>query len=435
MALQSSGAISLLDIAQEFGGGVPHALNEYYRNGGLVPDISPYNDNIPTSGTIAFDDFYGALNAAPFIVRMIGAGGGGASGVNDGTGSPQSSYAGGSGTSSVIASINIDNVSGIYYDNINGVFGNYSQLNSPGGTGGTHNAGTNGNAGAASVYGPGGPGGNANNSAPSPFTGTNFADDSVDSPRRVNNTSWNYIKVPAGYSGAELGHSSSDRIAVESTNGLGVGIHRSTANAEWIISGSGTVYYEVYVDSERYWDFSRFYLNGTRYVNISGQNTTSTGNLAASAGTVIKWQYYKDGSVDRYSDLGRCYFYVTNQSTLDYSYGAGGGGGGGDASSKNDPSGTGGNGGNAGTNQTGPVGTVPLLTNGQHWIYFKRSNPSLTSQYRPFVGFQGAGNNQGNQNGAAGANGRIQIVDMQNWEEWNWRGAGVNNYVWQVPEG
>ena len=60
MALQSSGAISLQDIANEFGGSSPHAISEYYRNGGLVPGN---NTNIPTSGTIDFADFYGATNA------------------------------------------------------------------------------------------------------------------------------------------------------------------------------------------------------------------------------------------------------------------------------------------------------------------------------------------------------------------------------------
>lgn len=37
MALQSSGPISLNNIATEFGGTVPHAMSEYYKGGGLVP--------------------------------------------------------------------------------------------------------------------------------------------------------------------------------------------------------------------------------------------------------------------------------------------------------------------------------------------------------------------------------------------------------------
>ena len=49
MALQSSGAISLNDIATEFGGSTPHSLSEYY---GVA-------SGVPSSGTISFDDFYG----------------------------------------------------------------------------------------------------------------------------------------------------------------------------------------------------------------------------------------------------------------------------------------------------------------------------------------------------------------------------------------
>ena len=48
-------------IATEFGGTVPHALDEYYRGGGLVPN-TPTNAAIPTSGTIAMDNFYGSAN-------------------------------------------------------------------------------------------------------------------------------------------------------------------------------------------------------------------------------------------------------------------------------------------------------------------------------------------------------------------------------------
>lgn len=52
MALQSSGPISLLDVATEFGGAAPHSLNEYY---GKAPGI-------PASGIIALSDFYGKAN-------------------------------------------------------------------------------------------------------------------------------------------------------------------------------------------------------------------------------------------------------------------------------------------------------------------------------------------------------------------------------------
>lgn len=52
MALQTSGAISLLDIQNEFGGSNPIGINEYYGAAG----------GIPASGTISFNQFYGKSN-------------------------------------------------------------------------------------------------------------------------------------------------------------------------------------------------------------------------------------------------------------------------------------------------------------------------------------------------------------------------------------
>ena len=49
MALQSSGAISLANIAAEFGGSTPHSLSEYY---GVA-------SGVPSSGTISLSNFYG----------------------------------------------------------------------------------------------------------------------------------------------------------------------------------------------------------------------------------------------------------------------------------------------------------------------------------------------------------------------------------------
>ena len=58
MALQVSGAISFLDIRNEFGGTNPVNISNYYRGGALVPDIDA-NSNIPSSGTITLNNFYG----------------------------------------------------------------------------------------------------------------------------------------------------------------------------------------------------------------------------------------------------------------------------------------------------------------------------------------------------------------------------------------
>lgn len=66
MTLQSSGAISINDLVGEYGGSAPHALNEYYKGGGLVGNHSN-NPNVPTSGTISLNNFYGANNTAPVV--------------------------------------------------------------------------------------------------------------------------------------------------------------------------------------------------------------------------------------------------------------------------------------------------------------------------------------------------------------------------------
>jgi len=61
MALPTSGALTLLDIANEMGGTTPHSLSEYYRGGGLTKDVGA-NSAVPTSGQISITDFYGADN-------------------------------------------------------------------------------------------------------------------------------------------------------------------------------------------------------------------------------------------------------------------------------------------------------------------------------------------------------------------------------------
>ena len=65
MTLPASGVISLLDLQNEFGGSNPIGLNEYYRGGGLVPNISQ-NASIPTSGAISVSNFYNATRAFIF---------------------------------------------------------------------------------------------------------------------------------------------------------------------------------------------------------------------------------------------------------------------------------------------------------------------------------------------------------------------------------
>ena len=69
MPLQTTGSISLNDVQTEFGGSNPIEIDEYYRGGSNVPD-TPANTSIPTSGTIAMDDFYGGDSTASTPVTL-----------------------------------------------------------------------------------------------------------------------------------------------------------------------------------------------------------------------------------------------------------------------------------------------------------------------------------------------------------------------------
>jgi len=64
VTIVSSGSISINSLVGEYGGSTPHSLSEYYRGGSLVANHSN-NANVPTSGTIQLDDFYGASNTSP----------------------------------------------------------------------------------------------------------------------------------------------------------------------------------------------------------------------------------------------------------------------------------------------------------------------------------------------------------------------------------
>lgn len=69
MALQTSGPITLTDIANEFGGTVPHSLSEYYAGGANVPaGTSGTNGAVPSSGAISLSDFYGTEAVAPPVI-------------------------------------------------------------------------------------------------------------------------------------------------------------------------------------------------------------------------------------------------------------------------------------------------------------------------------------------------------------------------------
>lgn len=59
MPLPTSGQLTWEMIRNEFGGGNPVYIDQYYRGNGRVPNI-PENAGIPTSGPIYLHQFYGA---------------------------------------------------------------------------------------------------------------------------------------------------------------------------------------------------------------------------------------------------------------------------------------------------------------------------------------------------------------------------------------
>ena len=69
MALPSSGEISLGDLQGEFGGTNPISIIEYYRGGGLVPNILA-NTNIPQTGPLALSYFYNGTANFTFYTNL-----------------------------------------------------------------------------------------------------------------------------------------------------------------------------------------------------------------------------------------------------------------------------------------------------------------------------------------------------------------------------
>ena len=64
MPLKTTGEISFSEIAGEFFKSPPYRLSEFYRGSLVVPDTE-LNIGVPTSGTVAFSDFYGTAFAIP----------------------------------------------------------------------------------------------------------------------------------------------------------------------------------------------------------------------------------------------------------------------------------------------------------------------------------------------------------------------------------
>ena len=91
MALASSGALSIAEIAEEFGGDAPHGLSEYYAGGDNVSAGTTDGDSnaIPSSGNpISISHFYDTASFGSYTLQYYVIGGGGTGG---------SSYGGGGG--------------------------------------------------------------------------------------------------------------------------------------------------------------------------------------------------------------------------------------------------------------------------------------------------------------------------------------------------
>jgi hypothetical protein len=75
MTLQSSGAISIANLASEYGGSAPHSLNEYYKGGSLVPSTVAETVTAASMSGSVYDGrggiytTYPAINSGGYIYR------------------------------------------------------------------------------------------------------------------------------------------------------------------------------------------------------------------------------------------------------------------------------------------------------------------------------------------------------------------------------
>lgn len=155
MPLPSSGPVSLGQVQGEFGGTNPVSITEYYRGGTRVIG-GAQNSGVPTASTkrISFSDFRLASRTVVVTYEIIGGGGAGGYGLEDGGGTGR----GGSGGDSQIV-------------------GGGLNIIADGGIGGRNGVGSgNGDPagfrdGESTFYGPGGPAGpNGANGNPAPST-------------------------------------------------------------------------------------------------------------------------------------------------------------------------------------------------------------------------------------------------------------------------
>lgn len=87
MAISATGAVSLQDVEDEFGGTGAISLSEYYRGNNYENAVSGNNTGVPQSGPISLGNFRGTVLARYMEFILLGGGGGGGYGLDDGGGS------------------------------------------------------------------------------------------------------------------------------------------------------------------------------------------------------------------------------------------------------------------------------------------------------------------------------------------------------------
>lgn len=95
MTVPTQGPVSFSDLQNTFGGTNPISMSEYYRGGALVP-VGTNTSGIPSSGAIGVASFRGTTPFASVYYEVIGGGGAGGYGRDNGYGTGRAQYGGAS---------------------------------------------------------------------------------------------------------------------------------------------------------------------------------------------------------------------------------------------------------------------------------------------------------------------------------------------------
>lgn len=158
MPIPATGLITLAQIQAEFGGANPISISEYYRGGAYVPNTGR-NFGIPTSGGISLSNFRSSSKTVTVFYDIIGGGGTGGFGVEDGSSTGRAP----NGNTTFISSTAVIAAAGGGTGGANGAVSRFDQAAKTGrasafGSGGAPGA-DNSAGGNATGYGAGGGGG------------------------------------------------------------------------------------------------------------------------------------------------------------------------------------------------------------------------------------------------------------------------------------